>query len=153
MVILSLIIALTGAVGYLCYARTIPRSISAMVYDYPRRLQWLWSVWLIAVGGLLLVPIMEALGDGLGFLGFLTFAFLTGTAVTPLVNPDTDGWHDIFGIAAGLASQCIVAALNPVWLSAWLLLPACLPFAYMRDRLVLVSEICCSIALFGALPR
>ena len=151
MVWLSLIIAVTGIVGCWCYTKTLPKSISAMVYDFPRKLQWLWSAWLIVVGGLLVVPMMEALDDRLCCFGFLTFAFLVGAAVTPLVNRETSDWHDWFGVAAGLMSQCVAAILDPDWMLAWVLYPICLPFTYMRERLVLVSEVCCAITLYGVL--
>lgn len=148
---LSLLLALTGMVGYLCYVREVPKSVSAMVYGFPRKLQWLWSAWLIAVGGLLLVPMMERLDDRLCCFGFLAFAFLVGAAVTPLVNRETSLWHDWFGVSAGLMSQCVVAILNPVWLIWWGLYLAVLPFPCMRSRLVLVSEVCCAATLYGVL--
>lgn len=148
---LSLLLALTGTFGFFCYRREIPKSVSAMVFGYPRKLQWLWSAWLIAVGGLLLVPMMERLDDRLCCFGFLAFAFLVGAAVTPLVNRETSLWHDWLGVSAGLMSQCVVAILNPVWLIWWGLYLAVLPFPCMRSRLVLVSEVCCAATLYGVL--
>ena len=151
MTYLSLLLALTGIFGFFCYTRQIPKSVSAMVYGYPRKLQWLWSAWLIAVGFLLLIPMWERLDDRLACFAFLTFMFLTGAAVTPLVNRDTSDWHDLLGVSAGLMSQCVAAILDPDWMFAWLLYPVCLPFSYMRERLVLVGEICCAVSLYGCL--
>jgi hypothetical protein len=147
----SLLLALTGIFGFFCYTRHIPKSVSAMVYGFSRRLQWLWSAWLVAVAALLLPVMMERLEDRLCVFGFLTFAFTAGAAVTPLVNRDTSDLHDWFGMSAGLMSQAVVTTLAADWLFAWLLFPVFLPFAYMRSRLVLVSELCCAISLYGCL--
>lgn len=151
MTYLSLLLALTGTFGFFCYTRQIPKSVSAMVYGFPRRLQWLWSAWLVAVGFLLLIPMWERLNDRLACFAFLTFMFLTGAAVTPLVNRETSLWHDWMGVSAGLMSQCVVAVINPVYLLSWALYLAVLPFPYMRSRLVLVSEVCCAASLYGVL--
>lgn len=151
MTYLSLLLALTGIFGFFCYSRTIPKSVSAMVYGYPRKLQWLWSAWLIAVGALLWIPLMERLDDRLCALGFLAFAFLVGAAVTPLTNRDTSDWHDLFGVASGSMYTACTAVINPYCLAAWALYVAALPYPCMRSRLVLVSEVCCAISLYGCL--
>ena len=151
LVYLSMMMAVAGAFGVMCYSRHIPKSISAMVYEYKKGFQWAWSVWIIAIGALLLVPMMEALDDRLCVFGFLTFMALCGTAVTPLVNRETSEWHDWFGVCAGVMSQCVVGIINPAWYLAWGLYVACLPFKVMRPYYVLVSEVCCSIAVFGTL--
>ena len=151
LVYLSLLMAVTGVFAACVYGHSVPRSVSAMVYSYPRKLAWLWSAWLIAVGGLLLPVMMERLEDRLCVFGFLTFAFTVGAAVTPLVNRETSEWHDWFGVASGLMSQAVVTILAADWLFAWLLFPAFLPFTYMRSRLVLVSELCCAVSLYGCL--
>lgn len=151
MTYLSLLLALTGMVGYLCYVRSVPDSISAMVYGLPRRLQWLWSAWLIAVGLLLLIPMWERLEDRLCCFAFLAFMFLTGAALTPLVNRETSDWHDWFGVSTGLMYQCVVAIINPVCLLLWASYLAALPLPFMRSRLVLVSELCCAMSLYFAL--
>ena len=151
LVYLSMMVALAGTVGAVCYGRNVPKSISALVYQYKPGMQWAWSVWIIAIGALLLVPMMEALDDRLCALGFLAFAFLVGAAVTPLTNRETSDWHDWFGVAAGLMYTACVAVINPCWLVVWGLYLAVLPFGCMKERLVLVSEVCCAGSLYGCL--
>ena len=151
LVYLSLLLAVTGVIGAVCYGRNIPKSISALVYQYKRCMQWAWSVWLIAVGALLWIPLMERLDDRLCALGFLAFAFLVGAAVTPLTNRDTSDWHDFFGVASGSMYTACTAVINPYCLAAWALYVAALPFPCMRSRLVLVSEVCCTVSLCGCL--
>lgn len=151
LVYISLLMAVTGVFAACVYGRSVPRSVSAMVYSYPRKMAWLWSAWLVTVAALLLPVMLEQLEDILCVFGFLTFAFTAGAAVTPLFNRETSEWHDWFGICAGLMSQAVVTILAADWLFAWLLFPAFLPFTYMRSRLVLVSELCCAISLYGCL--
>ena len=63
LVYLSLLLAVTGVFAACVYGHSVPRSVSAMVYSYPRKLTWLWSAWLVAVAALLLPVMMERLED------------------------------------------------------------------------------------------
>ena len=157
LVYISMLLAIAGVVGVIAYSGKIPKSISAMVYSFPelsvekRGAPLLWSVWLITVGGLLVPPMMEMLGDELCVFGFLTFGFLVGAAVTPLVNKATSDWHDFLGVSAGLMSQCVVSILSPMWLICWAIYALCLPFKATRGNLVLISEVVCAVSLYGSL--
>ena len=94
----------------------LPESISAMVYDIPKRYQWTWSAWLVAVSALLFVPLTGACGG----LGWLTEVCLLGTALMPLVKPDTRKWHYVLAHAAGVLSQVCVAVTCIDCLSVWM---------------------------------
>lgn len=106
--------------------KALPESISAMVYELPRKWQWVWSAWLVAVAFTLMPVLLEALNGGVEFLGFLTTIGLVGAAVTPLVQPETRKWHYIFAIGAGVLGQVCVAVLSPWWLLLWLIMLAVL---------------------------
>jgi hypothetical protein len=97
----------------------LPESISAMVYELPRKWQWVWSAWLVAVAFTLMPVLLEKLPDGVEFLGFLTTIGLVGAAVTPLIQLETRKWHYIFAIGAGVLGQMCVAVLSPWWLLLW----------------------------------
>lgn len=135
----------------------LPDSISAMVYDLPRRRQWTWSAWLCAVAILLFGPLVSATE----FLGWLTLALLAGAALTPVVNPDTRLWHNVCGIAAGVMSQACVVMICPWWLALWLVFLFVLAQLYAHPdgwlarhtehKGVCVAEIICTAALMGAL--
>ena len=99
--------------------KALPESISAMVYELPRKWQWVWSAWLVAVAFTLMPVLLEKLPDGVEFLGFLTTIGLVGAAVTPLVQTETRKWHYILAIGAGVLSQVCVAVLSPWWLLLW----------------------------------
>ena len=135
----------------------LPDSISAMVYDLPRRKQWAWSAWLCMVAALLFEPLISATG----FLGWLTLALLAGAALTPVVNPDTRLWHNVCGIAAGVMSQaCVFVACRP-WLLLWTAYILVAGHLYLRPegwlarhtehKGVCVAEIICTASLLGAL--
>ena len=99
--------------------KALPESISAMVYELPRKRQWVWSAWLCLVAFTLMPVLLEKLPDGVEFLGFLTTIGLVGAAVTPLIQLETRKWHYIFAIGAGVLGQMCVAVLSPWWLLLW----------------------------------
>lgn len=116
LVILSLLLT-ASLVGVAIWRhKELPESISALVYDLPKKRQWVWSAWLVAVSALLFVPLTDACGG----LGWLTEACLMGAALTPLVKQDTRKWHYVFGIAAGILSQVCVAVTCIDCLSVWM---------------------------------
>lgn len=135
----------------------LPDSISAMVYDLPRRRQWTWSAWLCAVAILLFGPLVSATE----FLGWLTLALLAGAALTPVVNPDTRLWHNVCGIAAGVMSQACVFVICRPWLLLWTAYALMVGHLYIRPdgwlarhtehKGVCVAEVICTAALLGAL--
>lgn len=97
-------------------AKSLPESISALVYDLPKNRLWVWSAWLVMVSALLFVPLTDACGG----LGWVTEVCLMGAALTPLVKSDTRKWHYCFGIAAGVLSQVCVAVTCIDCLSVWM---------------------------------
>lgn len=147
MIILSLIIIITGIVGYYLYTKKIPKSISSAIYDIP--ISWVWSVWLIFIGMLTTLILFSVLTNYTQFLSFLLFIFITGAAVTPLVQKETHTLHDIMSILAGVVSQIIVLIINPWLFIVWILYA--IGLIYFRNYLVLVSEICCILSLYGSI--
>ena len=137
--------------------KELPESISALVYDLPKGRQWIWSAWLVTVGLLLFAPLTERCG----WMGWLTEVCLLGSALTPLVNPDTRVWHKWLGIATGVLSQICVVTLCPDWLFAWAIFAFIMGSVYVQPegRLakaaehkgVFVAEVVCTVSLMGAL--
>lgn len=135
----------------------LPDSISAMVYDLPRRRQWTWSAWLCLVAVLLFEPLVSATE----FLGWWTILFLAGAALTPVVRTDTRRWHYASGVMAGVMSQACVVMICPWWLALWLVFLFVLAQLYARPdgwlarhtehKGVCVAEVICTAALLGAL--
>ena len=141
---------------------SIPESISAMVFDLPRKWQWLWSIWLWAIAFLTCIPAINALAEkGAEALGFATLVCLVFTGALPLYDKDNKRMHYFFAYAAGILSQACVVGLDWHWLLVWLVYPLLpyidgyfympgLPMWLLRIK-TFVIETLCAIPFFGAL--
>jgi len=152
-------------VGYASWRQgELPRSVSAMVYMLPIGKKYVWSVWLLAVTALLTPRLLESLPDAWSFLGFLTVVSMAFCALMPLTDNDTERWHDLLGVAAGVLSQVCVLFIQPWCLLVWtlmavlslLVLTCDKPwFTWLLTRLegsgVLLLEILAAIALYIAI--
>ena len=160
--VVALMIMLFGVMTAIMKCESLPESISAMVYELPKNRQWMWSVWLCAIAGLLFYPLMLALTDqcvGAESLGWITITCLIGTAVTPIIQDHTRRWHNILGIIAGIVSQVCVLLINPWWLLIWIVLIMLLgnsfvsrsTSAWYDGKGLFIIEVLCSISMMGAL--
>ena len=135
----------------------LPETISDMVYWHPKNEQWVWSAWLVMVGLLLFALLTEKCG----WMGWLTEVCLLGSALTPLMNPDTRVWHKWLGIATGIFSQICVVMLCPDWLFSWAVFAFIMGSVYVQPegwlakavehKGVFVAEVVCTVSLMGAL--
>lgn len=157
LVILSAVLVIAYVGIAIWKKKELPESISATVYELPRKKQWLWSDWLAAVSALLFYPLVENVG---GF-GWLTVVCLFGTALTPLVKADTKKWHYVFAIAAGVLSQVCVVMLDAMWLGVWMVFVFLFLSSYvqpegwlgkaMKGKGVFLAQMACFISLIGSL--
>ena len=138
--------------------KALPESISAMVYELPRKWQWVWSAWLVAVAFTLMPVLLEKLPDGVEFLGFLTTIGLVGAAVTPLIQLETRKWHYIFAIGAGVLGQMCVAVLSPWWLMVCVVMVYLVIDALVHEdkrwydgKVVFIMECLCAVSLYGSI--
>lgn len=141
--------------------KSLPESISAMVYELPKKRQWVWSAWLVSVAFTLMPVLLEKLPDGVESLGFLTTIGLVGAAVTPLIQLETRKWHYIFAIGAGILGQVCVAVLSPWWLLLWFSMIGvlCVMLEWSESRVtktlhengVFIAECICYISIVGSL--
>lgn len=159
--ITSLAIALLLVVFYLGITiwrkKELPESISALVYDLPKKRQWVWSAWFAIVCALLFIPIVERLE----WLGWLTEVCLLGCAVTPLIKPDTRKIHYALAYTAGALTQVDVAVMEPQWLGVWMLFVFLMGSVYVQPwgnlakivehKGAFVAEVCCGVGLLGCL--
>lgn len=128
--------------------RELPESISSMVYDLPKRWQYLWTVWLWLVGLGVCIPLIEILPETWKFVGFLTMACIGFVGAMPLFVEEQRKAHNIFGVSAGILSQVCVLIVNPWWLTAWVLFP----LSYIlgsRGKEVFIAEVICSATVYG----
>lgn len=136
----------------------VPDSISAMVYELPKKWQWTWTVWLCLVAMLL----MPDLAERCGWIGWLTVVCLCGAAVTPIIQQETRRWHNVMGVMAGWLSQLCVWFVCPWWLLVWTVMLALMMGtlgayndtdepAVADGKGLLVAEVICAVSVFGAL--
>lgn len=160
MTVLSILLAVSFTGAAIWRLRTLPDSISAMVYALPDGgWRWLWSAWLALVGILTFAPVVEMLdGRGLGILGFLPMAMLMFVAAWPIFDREHYKWHNILSTIAAVVSQVDVWLISPYWLLLWLLMPSVVFMkgiyhtgTYFNGKGVLIAEVVCYVALVDAL--
>jgi len=140
------------------HMRTVPESVSAMVYALHPTWRYLWTAWLWAVSMLLMPVLMERLGSYWQFLGFLWCASMAFCGAMPLIRGDQNDAHNAFGIAAGVLSQVCVFVLAPWWLFTWVVMFIFVMKGKFTDLVsiwygknVFVAEVICYVSLVGAL--
>lgn len=143
----------------------IPDSISALVYDLPRRRQWLWIVWMWAVSLLTCIPLIETMPDDWRILAFATLACLMLCGAMPISDSNVNHRaHNAFGTLGGILSQACVAITSPWWLLAWLLFVAVYgydlliskngriyPSRWYDGKGVFLAEMICAVTVSGSL--
>lgn len=141
--------------------RTLPESLSAMVYLLKGGWRWLWTLWLWTVTLLLLPSLMDALPEGWGIVGLLTAADLLMVGAMPLFVREHRRYHYGFAVAAGVLSQVCVALICWQWLALWTVIiilhglgttpgTAGVP-RWLEGRGTLVAEVICTAAVYGPL--
>ena len=158
LIIISLILVVLFVGATIYHTKTIPDSVSAMVYSLPHGWRYLWTAWLWAVSMLLMPALMEKLGSYWQFLGFLWCASMAFCGALPLVKGEPNTIHNVLGIAAGVLSQACVLVLCPWWLCVWLLLSWFVLTDKVRDltsvwygKTCFLAESVCYVSMVGCL--
>lgn len=119
MLCISLVLAVSFVVIAMMRLKSIPESISALVYVF--RWKWLWTLWLWLVALLTLIPCIEILSRiDMEFLGFGTLACLMFCGAVPLFMKDNVVMHWVCGVSGCILSQICVWFIGYGWLWAWL---------------------------------
>lgn len=105
----------------------LPESVSEIAYIIPK---WAFSLWIVAVGALLMVTAFGRLGTW-QFLGFLMMVGLLGIAVTPYYKKENKALHYGGGLLSGIVATAIVAVLQPILLCLW---SWYVPYLFLSDR-------------------
>lgn len=156
--ILSIILVVSYTGTTIVRYKSLPDSISAMVYSFPRQWQWVWIVWMWFVAFMVCIPAIEFLADTWKFLGFFTLVCLSFCGAMPLKKHEQNMTHNIFGVSAGILSQLYVALVSPCWLLSWLLFVAVAVYSVcvksstvFNGKGVFVMEAVCWFSLTGCL--
>ncbi len=161
MLIISILLVALYVGAAIWRRKGLPDSISALVHDLPKGWQWVWAVWLASVTFTLapkLVSAMPSVEHSL--LAYACIICLAMTAAMPLMPGEHNKAHYICGIGSAVLSQLCVVFISPWWMSVWICLVALIvdsvTYGLHKDRwyeqpFVLVLEVICTAALFGAL--
>ena len=158
-IILSLALTISVIVVASVRERSLPDSISAIVYIFKHK--WFWTIWLWSVTLLTLIPTIELLSRiGMEFLGFGTMACLMFCGSMPLFDKEHLKWHWITGIAGCILSQLCVWFIFPDWLSLWGIFAFLAGSKYVQPegfgkpflgKGVFLAESTCYLALVGSM--
>lgn len=162
LLILSLMLVASFVVVACKRRGCLPESISAMVYDLPSKLRWLWTVWLVHVSALTLIPAIDVLDHkGMAIVAYFALVFLLLTAVNPLTGKDNEEVHMTLAKIAGLLTQVVVAFIDANWLACWLVFVFLYGSLYVQPqgwlakavngKGVFIAEAVCYVSLMGSM--
>ena len=119
MIPLFILFAIVMAVAYNKKGSS-PDSVSEVAYILPK---WVFTIWIAAMGLLLMPGLMENLPENLKWVGFLVVACSFGVAATPYYKAEARTLHYVGGILCAVLSLFIVAMLRPWLLTMWVVVP------------------------------
>lgn len=162
MILISVLTALAGVVGVVVKNKELPKSISSMVYELPKKWQFVWILWVWVIAFTSGIPTIEYLGENVKVIGFVYMAALMFTGALPLFNSEVEKEHYVCAIIAGVVSQVCVALISPWWLLLWFGLVAIYVYDYYYGngdgkkhwydgKGVFICEVICYVALILAL--
>lgn len=120
--------------------RKLPESISALVYALPKKWQWVWIVWMLAVSFTTMIPVIEVLSlKDAEVLGFVTLTSLVFVSVMPLTQEKK--MHCPLAVIAGIASQMCVVLICPWWLLLWIVMAGIIGVvAFFKSAFALIND-------------
>lgn len=159
LVIISIVLVVLYVGITIYHTKSIPESISAMVFDLKKPWQWVWSAWLASVTVMISPALTAAMPDvWYGIAGHIFIVLLAMTAAMPLLPGYHNKAHYICGIAAGIMSQICVALICPWWLLVWCIFPAVVMLkgvyytsTYFDGKGVFLAEMVCAVTACGSL--
>ena len=133
----------------------VPNSLSASVFDLPKRKRWIWTVVLFSVCFLCVPTYVEVTSENTQFLAFIAIAALAFVGAAPLVADKADLAYKVHCVAAVVCAVCsqMVLVFNQPWLLlAWV--PWILVFVWVtKDKqwrtLVFWAEMVCFYGTFA----
>lgn len=159
----SVLISILLAVLYTSIAaarkKTVPDSLSAMVYTFGTAGRWTWIIWLWACTITLTPALMDAVPEPFKIVGFITVVLLLFTGAMPLVAGEKNTAHYVLAILAGITSQVAVAITSPWCLVLWGAFAAAILWAWHRggvpkcceNKGIFIIETICWLTTIGSI--
>ena len=159
MLILSLLLVVSYVGAAIWRSGMLPESVSAMVFDLPRKGQWLWTAWLALVALTLAPSLFEAVPENWGITAHVFVTSILFVAVMPLIKGEKNTAHNVLGIVGGIFSQVCVCLVCAWWLLVWMLMAALVAAAFdalyvpkvADGKWVFIAESLCAVSLYGSL--
>jgi len=126
---LSLMLATAGIILAMTRKEGALESVSEIAYVIPK---WAFTLWIVAVGGLLMPDLMEHLSENWQWTGFLCVVGLFCVAASPYYKTESKVLHFFGGWMCGCFATAITAATCWPVLFVWLCYPLCLLIAGRR---------------------
>ena len=128
LLIISFFILSIGFIIVTFKQKSIPESISSIVYYLSPNMKWLWIVWVWIIAFSVGIPLIDTLSDNYKIFGFLTMFSLVFCGSMPITKNEKNTMHYIFAILSGIFSQICVYILDNNLLYVWLSLFPCFIF-------------------------
>lgn len=144
LLILSVLLSVPVTLLAIRKAKELPDSVSSFSY-YIGDIRF--SLWIAALASLLLFPMLHALPTSLAFVGGLVSAGLLMVAASPYYRTEGKVIHYFGGYLFGVASQVVVAILEPWLLCIWTIFPFVFIKHEWRENATFISEAICVLLL------
>lgn len=111
---------------------------------------WLFTLFMLLIMILTIIPLMEIIPTSYQFLAFLSCASIGFVGISPNFLEDLEGKiHKTCAIMAMICSQLLIYLCNPIILITWLILIICLLIYYMYNKTLRGSNILFWIEIFS----
>ena len=143
-----ILVTVTYVVAATIKEKTLPESISAIVYTFGKAGRWTWTLFIFICAFLLAPPLIEALDEPYQPIGFITAASLAFCGAMPLVMNEPNTGHYICGIIAGASSQIsIMFFCWPECLCIWMIcaipiIPLSMTDSFERSYVFYIEAFC-----------
>lgn len=148
LLILSVLLSIPVTLRAIRKAKELPDSVSSFSY-YIGDIRF--SLWIASVASLLLFPMLYALPTSLTIVGGLVSAGLLMVAASPYYRTERKVIHYFGGYLFGVASQVVVAILEPWLLCLWTFFPFIFIKHEWRENATFISEAICVLSLVASI--
>lgn len=119
--IVAFIVGVAVAVYATIKNNGLPESVSEIAYIIPH---WAFTVWIAAIGFLVMPGMMDSINENWQWIGFLSVAGLMCVAASAYYKTESKILHYIGGCLCALCATVATAIIEPYLLLGWIVYPA-----------------------------